>query len=1133
MNLALLNPFRQADRIDSTLTIPRALHPPRPKENNRGGAGKSTATTTTATKTTATAEAPAAAAAVESDEKKKPSATTSVESSTFKIPKKVKSIDGSTTTTTSTNSSKLLLFKQSLKLSKLSKGGGEQHDAAATTTTNTTNGTSGKSGGDTIGGEGKVRPSSSVLEYAAAAASKSKEEAPGAGGEGGSQSAKAMEIDESNKKVVAEEDDKSTKDVEMKDVSESTTTAIEGGKSHDDDIDAAAAAATVKQEGDNEATAATTTTTSTTTATPKQKKKKKKRKKKSPKSKTDNASSSEEEDDNNNNDTTNNNNNNDNNNDDDDDESENYWTACYSVSFNRRGSFLASGHASGLIPVHDFMGRTMSALYWPPPGIKVPKGRKNGSALLSSFVYSDHDDDNAADAGGSGNKKWDGSSGGGIGAGGKRGSSGVEKEHSGKKKKRGPKPKKKKLGKGSSKKDEDANGGGSRSSSLVKISSSDDLLVSSSAVAAAAAAGGIEGGKAKGESKSASTTAKSAAATPSTVSSSSDNKDTTIHDEEESNNQLQYMNGVTSLSWDRRSRTLLAGAIGDKNLRLMDNTHPLVSTDCTDAVRRLFISESGGKDVISENETPSSLEEKKDSVIAMSPPILATLPSPPAPSKCYDNIAPERIAVRLETVSLGRARLLCSNIVPMGNKSESLSSSSSSSSSDPSDSGHFFKGSILKPPSVAQQHSQAAVPSETLKQSSTIMIPTRRHPTLLLELPQPLGGPIELHPCDSHAGLACMIDGSLSLFWMPPMAFYETLYSSITNVMDDNEKKQWVVKLLKEEEKKRVGNLLYLVPRLEPSAAKPSSPQYFITCAAFGKNGEVIWAVTKCGNLLAFRIDSSMMNMLRGCNMDKSSSAAVAYANQMVKPTLCVKVPGGAAAWQIKLSRNWKHLLINSADCSLRLYDVEELIEEFDTSPSGQGENDTMQQADIKPRFVFQDNISKAPWASCDFSGDGEYVCGGCNSYPQPGDNYKIFLWNSINGELVDQLTGPVSSLYSLSCHPTRPFIAVGTSDGLIDVWGARLDWVAFAPDFQALQQNELYEEKEDEFDIVIDCKGEEENDGKGASVYSRLSPEDDDVDITTIGKVPAFDSDSEDESEVFYFDTKVDKILSEKQPGP
>lgn len=318
--------------------------------------------------------------------------------------------------------------------------------------------------------------------------------------------------------------------------------------------------------------------------------------------------------------------------------------------------------------------------------------------------------------------------------------------------------------------------------------------------------------------------------------------------------------------------------------------------------------------------------------------------------------------------------------------------------------------------------------------------------------------------------------------------------------------------------------------------------------------------LNRCGSLLAFSIDQSMMNMLRGQNGKGHalSSAATALVNQMVRPTMRVKVPGGAAAWQIIVSHNGKYILINSADCSLRLYDVEELNEaasEFEKDstsstfiPRKDGGAMT-KNINVKPRFVFQDNISKAPWASCDFSGDGEYIVGGCNSYPQPGDNYKLFLWNCITGELVDQLTGPVSSLYSLSCHPTRPFIAVGTSDGLVDVWGARLDWVAFAPDFQALQQNELYEEKEDEFDIVVDDNsadcgkgGENEgamgaagNKGEGPSsvAIGRYSLEEEDVDITMIDKVPAFDSDSEDESDVFYFDTKVDKILSEKQPGP
>ena len=272
--------------------------------------------------------------------------------------------------------------------------------------------------------------------------------------------------------------------------------------------------------------------------------------------------------------------------------------------------------------------------------------------------------------------------------------------------------------------------------------------------------------------------------------------------------------------------------------------------------------------------------------------------------------------------------------------------------------------------------------------------------------------------------------------------------------------------------------------------------------------------------------------MLRGNGKDITTSAAVVSANPIVHPALSVEIPGGAAAYQIIISRNGKFLLINSADCSLRLYDVEKLCEKFCCPDLGNGRgSDTAPESTenctknigVNPRFVFQDNISKAPWASCDFSGDGEYVVGGSNSYPQPGDNYKLFLWSCVTGELVDQLTGPVSSLYSVSCHPTRPFIAVGTSDDLIDVWGSQIDWVAFAPDFQALQQNEFYEEREDEFDIVDDDEVVEGDDGLASN---QISLEDDDVDITAIGRIPVFDSDSEDESLVFYFDTKVEKIL-------
>jgi COMPASS component SWD1 len=112
-------------------------------------------------------------------------------------------------------------------------------------------------------------------------------------------------------------------------------------------------------------------------------------------------------------------------------------------------------------------------------------------------------------------------------------------------------------------------------------------------------------------------------------------------------------------------------------------------------------------------------------------------------------------------------------------------------------------------------------------------------------------------------------------------------------------------------------------------------------------------------------------------------------------------------------------------------------------------------------------------------------------------------------------------SLYCLNCHPTRPFIAVGSSDGMIDCWGYRADWISYAPDFQALQQNVLYEEKEDEFDIVVD--GDE---GGGDNAADKVeSPEDEDVDIITKMESPITNGSRQQ----FYFNARVVKMLKDK----
>jgi hypothetical protein len=119
----------------------------------------------------------------------------------------------------------------------------------------------------------------------------------------------------------------------------------------------------------------------------------------------------------------------------------------------------------------------------------------------------------------------------------------------------------------------------------------------------------------------------------------------------------------------------------------------------------------------------------------------------------------------------------------------------------------------------------------------------------------------------------------------------------------------------------------------------------------------------------------------------------------------------------------------------------------------------------------------------------------------------------------MDKLIGPSVQLYSVAWHPARSFIAAATSDGLIDVWGQRFDFTNFAPDFQSLPRNVEYIEEEgeldkDEMDRYIVTPGDQSHVSEnGKDKY---------IDVISIEAVPVFASDSENEEEVFAFETKI-----------
>lgn len=331
-----------------------------------------------------------------------------------------------------------------------------------------------------------------------------------------------------------------------------------------------------------------------------------------------------------------------------------------------------------------------------------------------------------------------------------------------------------------------------------------------------------------------------------------------------------------------------------------------------------------------------------------------------------------------------------------------------------------------------------------------------RYPIMNIKFPKGVRS-LQIHPKDTSAGIVALDDGSLAAFWVPVDA--------------------WEVR-----------------PKREPDmhlAVLFKSDDFFVTCASFDPDGDKIYAGTASGKLLGFEA-AMVFNRL----------AAGASEIPAIKPNFVIHVPGGASVSQIVVSRSGKTLILNSTDAAIRLYSTKECW----TTP----------EEVEKPVWVFQDTTSKIKFCSCDFSGDGEIVLGGANGGEK---EYGLYLWSASTGELLDKLSGAPLDLNCVACHPTRSFLAVAASDGLVDIWGPRVNWTAFAPNFEALTANIEYIECEDEFDIADD------GDHRG-KIQAKPLDEDDEVDVLAVHQIADFASDSEDEGEVFSFETKVKAIF-------
>ena len=453
------------------------------------------------------------------------------------------------------------------------------------------------------------------------------------------------------------------------------------------------------------------------------------------------------------------------------------------------------------------------------------------------------------------------------------------------------------------------------------------------------------------------------------------------------------------LSWSRRSRSLMAGASGDKNVRMIDATHPYGPEECVVEKKDEKDKDKDKGDDEPKQSPAASSEDRKRRLEIMA---------------LFGNESNATHMIGCRVLSTKQIKLSNDFSVPRGGERQ-----------------------------VSFVHSSDSIASQP------------RYPEVSFAFSQPIGGSLQVHPKDACAGMAVLEDGSLVVFHVPADAW--ELGNGTNNP---------VVKI---------------VPINQ-------SDEFSFSSACFDYKGDRIYAATTNGKLVGFEV---------GALFDRLAPVEVDDPVSPLKPGFTIQVAGGASVSRVVVNRKASAVILNCVDGAIRLYSTKDCW----TTPEDVG----------KPAFVFQDMASKPKFISCDFSHDDKYVVAGSNG---DDNTYLLYLWSTETGELVDKLAGAPLMINSVAWHPARSLIAVAASDGLVDVWGPRVNWTAFAPSFQALTENIEYVECEDEFDIFPGGRKSQDE-----SVSDRENAH---VDVLTVSKISAFASDSEDEEEVFAFETKV-----------
>lgn len=165
----------------------------------------------------------------------------------------------------------------------------------------------------------------------------------------------------------------------------------------------------------------------------------------------------------------------------------------------------------------------------------------------------------------------------------------------------------------------------------------------------------------------------------------------------------------------------------------------------------------------------------------------------------------------------------------------------------------------------------------------------------------------------------------------------------------------------------------------------------------------------------------------------------------------------------IEIAPNGHRLIVNAGDRMLRQYAIQE----------------GYKSVEIEQKY--QDVVNRIQYNSIKFNHDSEYVCASTL-----GSSHDIYIWETRMGSLVKVLEGSNEELLQVDWNYRRcAIVSTGMDTGMIYLWEviAPQKWSNLAPDFEEIEENIDYEEKEDEFDRIDELAESERQAGEQETV--------------------------------------------------